>query len=100
MTLAPVMTPAQLRFLAVTVERVDEWTDGTDDLEEGVSPQAVARAADVPAGQVDATVERLAGVDLLEPLDDGRVRPTVTARELLALDLAAEDVVCLDPVPE
>jgi DNA-binding IclR family transcriptional regulator len=87
------MTPAHLRFLDALVARYDE-TDRP------VDPVDVARAGGLAPAEVDGIVAELAAMDLLRRLDDGRIRPTVTARELLALDLTAADIVCLDPVPK
>ncbi|WP_247006089.1 hypothetical protein [Halorientalis litorea] len=84
------MTVSPTRLLAFVVDRYDEQgcpltaTDAATDL-------------DVPPATVAARFERLADCDLLSAVEGG-YRPTVTARELLALDCDG-DVVVVDPDP-
>jgi DNA-binding IclR family transcriptional regulator len=63
-----------------------------DEREEPLTPSAVADRFGLTAETATERLDRLADCELLAPESDG-FRPTVTARELLALDIDDEFVV-------
>jgi len=73
--------------------------DQHEDSEEPVPARAVAESQGVPEESVSQSLESLCEFELLEPTERG-YRPTVTARELLALDIELDDVLALDLVEE
>jgi predicted transcriptional regulator len=82
------MTEISCRLLAATVARYDETG-------EPVGPRSVARDVEESPEVVADRFDRYVGCALLTPTDGG-YRPTVTARELLALDCEG-DVLIVDP---
>ena len=84
------MTVSPTRLLAFVVDHYDE--QGCP-----LTASDAATAFGVPQAAVTAQFERLADCDLLAAVEDG-YRPTVTARELLALDCDG-DIVVVDPDP-
>jgi predicted transcriptional regulator len=86
------MDPSPHAVLVEVVERYDESAGP-------VSPHVVADSLDAPESAVSDRCESLCEFDLLYPEATG-YRPTVTARELLALDIDLGDAVALDVVSE
>jgi predicted transcriptional regulator len=82
------MTEVACALLAAIVDRYDE-TEGP------VTPAAVAEARGRDPEHLAARFERYVDCALLAPADGG-YRPTVTARELLALDCDGR-VLIVDP---
>lgn len=64
---------------------------------EPVAVQELCESLDVPESELEETLDSLCEFELLERTDSG-CRPTVTARELLALDVELGDVLVLDLV--
>jgi predicted transcriptional regulator len=64
-----------------------------------VAAATVADALDVPEPAIAEPLTSLCDCELLARTDGG-YRPTITARELLALDIDPEDVLVLDVVEE
>ena len=64
-----------------------------------VTTQAVAASLDAQVEALERQCDSLAACDLLERTPEG-IRPTVTAHELLALDVDPGDVLVLDVVDE
>jgi len=79
----------------VLVEVVDQYEQS----EEPVTARTVAESQAVPEETLSNTLESLCEFELLELTEEG-YRPTVTARELLALDIELDDVLVLDLVEE
>jgi predicted transcriptional regulator len=63
--------------------------------DEPVPPQAIAETLDVPADALDQPLESLRKFELIQPTGGG-YRPTVTATELLELDIEFDDILILD----
>jgi hypothetical protein len=79
------MTPSPYRLL--------EFVVGTyDDLERPLTPADAATRFGMTREQADECFDRLVECELLVSADDG-YRPTITARELLELDIDDEFVV-------
>jgi len=79
----------------VLVEIVDQYEES----EEPVTARAVAESQDVSREVLTQSLESLCEFELLKPTERG-YRPTVTAKELLALDIELDDAVVLDLVEE
>ncbi|WP_436930710.1 hypothetical protein [Halosimplex halobium] len=86
------MSPSTYAVLAATVDRYRE--SGAP-----VTAAGVAESCGAPEAAVARSLESLCEFELLEPTDQG-YRPTVTAREFLALDVEPDDVLVLDLVEE
>jgi len=82
------MDKSSYRLLEQVVAQYDE-TDGA------VSPDRLATAVDEDLTSVGKRLARLERCELLTTVDGG-VRPTVTARELLALDIDDPDLLVID----
>jgi predicted transcriptional regulator len=82
------MDESSYRLLEQVVAQYDE-TDGP------VSPERLATAVDEDLASVGKRLVRLERCELLATVDGG-VRPTVTARELLALDIDDPSVLVID----
>ncbi len=67
--------------------------------DEPVSARAVADSLGVPESALAGPLDSLCEFDLLARTETG-YRPTVTAEELLALDIELDDTVVLDVVDE
>jgi len=80
---------------AVLVEVVDRY----DESERPISARTVADSLGAEEAAVSEQCESLCEFELLHPEATG-YRPTVTARELLALDIHLGDAVALDVVSE
>ena len=82
------MDESSYRLLEQVVAQYDE-TEGP------ISPERLATAMD---GDTESITERLVRLERCELLAtvDGGVRPTVTARELLALDIDDPSVLVID----
>jgi DNA-binding IclR family transcriptional regulator len=79
------MTPSPYRLL--------EFVVGTyDDLERPLTPADAATRFGMPRERADECFDRLVECELLATVDDG-YRPTITARELLELNIDDEFVV-------
>ncbi|WP_424019333.1 MarR family transcriptional regulator [Halorientalis pallida] len=79
------MTPSPYRLL--------EFVAGTyDDLERPLTPADAATRFGMTREQADECFDRLVECELLTRVDDG-YRPTITARELLELNIDDEFVV-------
>jgi predicted transcriptional regulator len=83
------------RTHTVLVETVDQY----DETGEPVPAASIAASLDVPETALDPALESLQACELLAGTDRG-YRPTVTARELLALDVDPDHVLVLDLVEE
>lgn len=64
-----------------------------------VTARAVAESQAAPAAELSRSLDSLCEFELLESTEDG-YRPTVTARELLALDIELDDALVVDVVEE
>lgn len=78
----------------VLVEIAEETPPG-----ETISKRRLAERLAVPKSALDHSIERLCECELLEATEAG-LRPTVTARELLALDVDFDRILVLDVVEE
>jgi predicted transcriptional regulator len=85
----------ELQLLRRLVERYD-------DRDQPLSPSAVADCVDADIGCVEACIERFESNHLVTRVDENGYRPTVTARELLELDIDPDEdsLLILDSVPE
>jgi predicted transcriptional regulator len=79
----------------VLVAVVDQYQDSN----EPVTARSIAQSQDIPEEALTQPLESLCEFELLESTEQG-YRPTVTAREFLALDVQADDVLVLDVVEE
>jgi predicted transcriptional regulator len=79
----------------VLVEVVDRYRESS----EPVSRQRISRSLDCPPSDVSPSLDRLADFELVEATAEG-YRPTVTACELLELEVELDDVLVLDLVEE
>lgn len=86
------MTTAQMDVLSRLVTRYDER-------DAPVTPAELASIIDADPETIQAFFEDFESKHLLKTVGDG-YRPTVTARELLALDLDDDALVILDAQPE
>lgn len=86
------MTTTPIRLLLELVDQYDEA--GTP-----ITPESVAAAVETDPETVRASFEDFESKHLLKPVDGG-YRPTITARELLALDIDDDALVILDAQPE
>jgi predicted transcriptional regulator len=86
------MTTSQMGLLSVLVSRYDKRN-------KPVTAAEVAAAADTETGSVQDIFTDLKSKYLVKSVNDG-YRPTVTARELLALDIDDDAAVILDTQPE
>jgi len=86
------MHPSPHTVLVETVSLAEES-------ESAVTPARLAASLDVPESTLADPLDSLCACDLLAVTDEG-YRPTVTAHELLALDVEVDDVLVLDPVDE
>ena len=86
------MTTSQMRVLSRFVSRYDER-------EKPVTPAEMATMVDANAEMIQQFFEDFESKHLLKPVGNG-YRPTVTARELLALDIDDDALVILDTQPE
>jgi len=64
-----------------------------------VTPTDIAESLDVPVEALEEPIDSLRECELLEPTGGG-YRPTVTAHELLELDVGTDDVLVVDIVEE
>jgi len=81
--------------MSVSPYRLLEFVVSTyDECEGPVTPVVAAERLDTRRALVDQRFETLEDCDLVRPLEDG-YRPTVTGRELLALDID-DDVIIVD----
>lgn len=72
-----------------------EVADGYDRTGEPVAARELRESLDVPGSALEESLDSLCEFELLERTARG-YRPTVTGRELLALDVELEDVLVLD----
>lgn len=79
----------------VLVEVVDQYEESG----EPVTAAAIAESRGVSRTTLSQSLDSLCDFELLEPTEQG-YRPTVTARELLALDIELDDALVLDLVEE
>jgi len=79
----------------VLVEVFDRYRESG----EPVAAETIAESLNVPEERLSSVFESLREFELLVRTDGG-YRPTVTAEELLALDIELDDVVVLDLVEE
>jgi predicted transcriptional regulator len=86
------MSPSPHSVLVAVVDRYEEAG-------EPVTAAAVAESRNVSEEALSEPLESLCEFELLEPTERG-YRPTVTARELLALDVELDDALVLDLVEE
>jgi predicted ArsR family transcriptional regulator len=86
------MSPSPHTVLVETVDAVGE-SGGP------VTASTVAGSLGASEAAVADHLDTLCGFDLLEATEEG-YRPTVTGRELLALDVDLDDVFVLDVVEE
>ena len=86
------MVPSTHAVLVAVVDRAEETG-------EAVTMQEIALAIDASEAALDEPIDALCACDLLEATARG-YRPTVTAHELLALDVDFEDVLVVDVVEE
>lgn len=86
------MNPSMHTVLVEVVSRAQECGDP-------VSERALADSLGVPEATLADPLDTLCELELVEPTDGG-YRPTVTAHELLALDVDFDDVLVLDIVDE
>ncbi|QCC51677.1 helix-turn-helix domain-containing protein [Halapricum salinum] len=86
------MSPSPHSVLVTIVERTRETG-------EAVTAREIALAIDASEAALDEPIDALCACDLLEATARG-YRPTVTAHELLALDVDFEDVLVVDVVEE
>ena len=86
------MTASQMWLLSRLVSQYDER-------EEPVTPAEMATVVDADPVTVRQFFEDFESKHLLKPAGDG-YRPTVTAHELLALDIDDDALVILDAQPE
>jgi Domain of unknown function. len=77
------LTELDLTLLARIVER---YGDG----ERPVTPATLSDVIDAEESAIEVWLDELASHELLAPVDGG-YRPTITARELLELDIDPED---------
>lgn len=77
------LTELDLTLLARIVERYD-------DDERPVTPATLSDVVDADESAIEVCLTELASHELLAPVDGG-YRPTITARELLELDIDLED---------
>jgi predicted transcriptional regulator len=70
-----------------------------DERDEAVTAADIAAAADTETASVRDTFEEFRSKYLVKSVNDG-YRPTVTARQLLALDIDDDAAVILDTQPE
>lgn len=82
------MTTSQIQILSVLISRYDER-------DEPVTPAELAVAVDADTETVRELLVDFESKHLLQDVEDG-YRPTVTARELLELDIAADALLILD----
>lgn len=75
---------------------VDRYDDGT----QPVTPSDVASHFEIDVDTAQACLETLEENHLLTTVADEGHRPTVTARELLELDIEDDSVLILDTEPE
>jgi predicted transcriptional regulator len=76
------LTDLDLKLLERIVERYDEGR-------QPVTPAALSDVLDADATTIEACIDDLVANEMLAPVDDG-YRPTITARELLDLDIDLE----------
>lgn len=76
----------ELQLLRRLVERYD-------DTDQPLPPSAVADCVDGDVGRVETCLERFEANHLVTRVGDEGYRPTVTARELLELDIDLDDPV-------
>lgn len=86
------MTASQMRILSRLVSRYDER-------EGPITATEMATVVDSDPATLREFFENYESKHLLKPVDDG-YRPTVTARELLELDIDDDALVILDTQPE
>jgi DNA-binding transcriptional regulator LsrR (DeoR family) len=79
----------------VFLEVVDRYRDSG----EPVTRRATADSLGVDRASLSRPLDSLCEVELLEVTEHG-YRPTVTAEELLALDVDLDEVLVVDPVDE
>jgi Holliday junction resolvasome RuvABC ATP-dependent DNA helicase subunit len=72
-----------------------EITDRYQQAGEPVAVQELCESLDVPESAIEDSLDSLCEFELLERTDSG-CRPTVTARELLALEIDPDEVLVLD----
>lgn len=76
-----------------------EIVDQTGSADDAVTKAALAKALSVPESALCSPIESLIDCELLEATENG-YRPTVTAHELLALDVDVANVLVVDVVEE
>ena len=86
------MTRSQIRVLSETVSRYDARG-------EPVTPTELAATMGMDTDEVRTCFEDFESKHLLKRVEGG-YRPTVTARELLELDVSEETLLILDTEPE
>lgn len=82
------MTPSTHALLTEIVDRYERGGDP-------VAARELAASLEASESSLDESLGSLCEFELLERTDSG-YRPTVTARELLALDVEFDDVLVLD----
>jgi len=84
----------ELQLLREVVDRYDETG-------QPLPPSAVVDPIDADVARVESCLERFESNHLVARVDDG-FRPTITARELLELDIDLDEdsLLILDTVPE
>jgi len=87
------MSHNQLRILSRVVDRYDAD-------QQPVTPAGIANATATDVEEIRACFDSLEENCLLTTVDDGGYRPTVTARELLELDIDEDSLLVLDTCPD
>lgn len=86
------MSPSSHTVLVAVVDHYQESN-------EPVTAQRIAESEGIPEEALTHSLESLCEFELLEATEQG-YRPTVTARELLDLDVEPDDLLVLDLVEE
>jgi predicted transcriptional regulator len=87
------MSHNQLQILSRVVDRYEAD-------EQPATPAEIANATGTDIEEIRACFDNLEENCLLTTVDDGGYRPTVTARELLELDIDEESLLILDTCPD
>jgi predicted transcriptional regulator len=87
------MSHNQQQILSRVVDRYDAD-------QQPVTPAEIANATGTDVAEVRACFDNLEENCLLTTVGDGGCRPTVTARELLELDVDEESLLILDTCPD
>lgn len=83
----------------IPLRLLSELVEAYDERERAVPTDELARRVEGDPETVARCLASLQRSHLVQDVEDRRYRPTVTARELLQLDIADDDLVVLDIAP-